>query len=134
MERAARLIKNHKASRELLTDGELARAVWRTAVGKSIAAHTVCTNLVRRTLIVEVEDAVWQKQLHSLSAQIVNRVRKLTGSDAVQDVEFRIGVARRPPQAAATRERTSAQNDESDSIQDDVLRKVYLRSRKRASA
>lgn len=139
MERAARLIRNHKASRQLLMDGEIARAVWPEAVGKTIAAHTACTKLVRATLIVEVEDAIWQKQLHAIGGQILARLHKLTGSDAIQDVEFRIGIARRPPQLAASRERTppqpmTASDDESDQIQDPVLKKLYRRSRKRATA
>ena len=139
MERAARLIKNHKASRQLLTDGEIARAVWPEAVGKTIAARTACTKLVRTTLIVEVEDAIWQKQLHAIRAQILARLHKLTGNEDIQDVEFRIGIPRRPPQVAASRERTSPQvmtaaDDESDEIQDPVLKKLYRRSRKRATA
>lgn len=139
MERAAQLIKNHKASRQLLTDSEIARAVWPEAVGKSIAAHTACTKLVRTTLIVQVEDAIWQKQLHAIRAQILSRLHKLTRSEAIQDIEFRIGIPRRPPQLAASREHTAPQpktasDDESDQIQDPVLKKLYRRSRKRATA
>jgi predicted nucleic acid-binding Zn ribbon protein len=102
MERAARLIKNSKLSRQVLTDDDLARAVWPAAVGKAIAAHTIRIKLVRNTLVVEVEDAIWQRQLHQLSAQILQRLRKLTGSDSIQDVEFRIAIPRRQPQRVDT--------------------------------
>lgn len=104
MERAARLIKNNKLSRQVLTDEDLARGAWPAAVGKSIAAHTSRVKLVRATLVVEVEDTIWQRQLHTLSAQILERLRKLTGSDAVQDVEFRIAIPRVQPQRSEGQE------------------------------
>ncbi|HTU44509.1 MAG TPA: DUF721 domain-containing protein [Bryobacteraceae bacterium] len=138
MERAARLIQKNKYSRQLLTDDELARAVWPAAVGKAIAAHTSNLRLVRTTLVVEVEDAIWQKQLHALSFQIVERLRKITGSDAIQDVEFRIAVPRRQPQRAESPRPDAEQRDdpeqEADAIQDPVLKKIYRMSRKKASA
>ncbi len=83
---------------------------------------------------VEVEDAIWQRQLHGLGRQIVNRVQKLMGSDAVQDVEFRIGIPRRQPQRAEARESSlpQAPQDEADSIQDPILRRVYRNSRRKA--
>lgn len=139
MERAARLIKNKKVSREILSDEEIARAVWATAVGKAIAAHTARLKLVRSTLVVEVEDAIWQKQLFYLSAQIVARVRQLTGSDVVRDVEFRIGVPRREPQRAESPRGTdlfsglNGSEDEAERIQDPVLKKVYRLSRRKAT-
>jgi hypothetical protein len=135
MERAAQLIKNKKVSRELVTDEEIACAVWPRAVGKTIANHTSRLKLVRHNLVVEVEDAIWQRQLHSLSRQIVARIQKLTGSDAVQDIEFRIGVPRREPQRAETRQPDipAAESDEADSIQDPVMRRLYRLSRKKAA-
>lgn len=136
MERAARLLQKSKYSRQILTDDELAQAVWPVAVGKAIAAHTSGVRLVRATLVVEVEDAIWQRQLHGLSLQIVDRLRKITGSDCIQDVEFRIAIPRRRPQRAESPHSGSAQSDgpeqEAESIQDPVLRKLYRMSRKRA--
>ena len=129
MERVARLLKDRKVSRELLTDEDIARAVWPAAVGKTIAAHTLRVKLVRRKLLVEVEDGTWQRQLYALSSQIVARVRKLTGSDQVEDIEFRIGILRRQPQRA---ESLNAADDEADRIQDPVLKKVYRLSRRKA--
>lgn len=135
MERAARVIKNKKVSRELVSDEDIVRAVWPTAVGKTIAVHTSRLKLVRRNLVVEVEDAVWQRQLHGLSRQIVDRLQKLTGSDAVQEVEFRIGIPRREPQRAETRQSDGAEDfaDEADGIQDPVLQRLYRLSRKRTA-
>jgi predicted nucleic acid-binding Zn ribbon protein len=135
MERAARLIKNKNVSRELLTDEEIACAVWRRAVGETIARHTSRLKLVRNNLVVEVEDAIWQRQLHSLSRQIIARIQKLSGSDAVQDIEFRIGIPRREPQRAESPGTTvpAEECDEADRIQDPVLRRLYQVSRKKAT-
>src|SRR5690348_3126469 len=107
MERAARLIKNSKLSRQVLTEDDLACAVWPAAVGKAIAGHTVRIKLVRTTLVVEVEDAIWQRQLHQLSAQILDRLRKLTGSNSIQDLEFRIAIPRRQPQRVESQKTTA---------------------------
>lgn len=108
------------------------------AVGKAIANHTLRVKLVRSTLIVEVEDAVWQKQLFCLSRQIVDQLRKVTGSDSIKDVEFRVGAPRREPQRAQSRAgafpKAEAVTDEADSIQDPVLKKLYRLSRKKATA
>lgn len=132
MERAARLIKNKKLSREIVNDEDIVRAVWPTAVGKTIASHTSRIKLVRQNLVVEVEDAMWQRQLHGLSRQIVDRIQKLTASDAVRDVEFRIGVPRREPQRADTRE--PQPKDDSETILDPVMRRIYQRSKKQAAS
>ena len=138
MERAARLIKKNKYSKQILSDDDMARAIWPTAVGKAIASHTLRVRLVRSTLVVEVEDAVWQRQLFPLTAQIVARLHKVTGNDAIQDIEFRIGVARREPGRATSRRGAAASApllfDEADSIQDPVLKKVYRLSRMKATA
>ncbi len=138
MERAARLIRESKGSCELLGDDAWARAIWPAAVGKQIAAHTGRLRMVRSTLVVEVEDAVWQRQLYPLTTQIVARIRKVSGSKLVEDIEFRVGVPRREAarsQVRDTLEKTAPLfQDEADGISDPVLKKVYRLSRKKATA
>ncbi len=135
MERAARLIKTNKLSSGIFTDDDLARAIWPAAVGKAIAAHTSRVKLVRTTLVVEVEDAIWQRQLHFLTRQIVDRICKVTGSGIVQDIEFRVAIPRRQAARAEVRESSApAVLDEAESIRDPVLKKVYRLSRKKATA
>jgi hypothetical protein len=137
MERAARVFQKNKLSKNLLTDEDVLRAAWPSAVGKAIAAHTTRVRLVRTCLVVEVEDAIWQRQLRGLSQQVLDRVRKLTGHASLTDVEFRIGVPRRQPQRAETLQNDfslAPLGDESDQIQDPVLKKVYRLSRRKAFA
>jgi hypothetical protein len=73
-----------------------------------------------------------------LSSQILERLRKVTGSDIITDIEFRIGIARREPQRAeAARSPLFAEVDPADDaekIEDPVLKKLYLLSRKKATA
>jgi hypothetical protein len=136
MERAARLIKNKTVSREIVSDEDIVRGVWPTAVGKTIANHTSRLRLVRSNLVVEVEDAIWQRQLYGLSRQILDRVQKLTGSVAVEEIEFRIGIPRREPQRADTRRAAlfAEPADEAESIQDPIMRRIYRQSRKQAAS
>jgi len=116
------------------------RAAWPLAVGKAIARHTSHVRLVREKLVVEVEDAIWQRQLHTLSTQILDRLRKYTGSPLVSQLEFRIGIPRRSVQRAESTEhlaaglRSQAHGDDAETILDPVLKKVYRLSRKKASA
>jgi hypothetical protein len=139
MERAAHLIQKNKLSKKVFSEEDLTRAVWPAAVGKAIAAHTSRLTLVRGTLVVEVEDAIWQRQLFTLRGQILSRLQRVTGSTTlVEDLEFRIALKRRQPQRAETRQSvatpTALPYDEADSIQDAVLKKVYRLSRKKATA
>ena len=135
MERAARLIQKNKRSREILSAEEMARAVWPAAVGKAIAAHTSGVRLVRTTLVVDVEDAIWRRQLHGLTRQILDRIRKITGDDSIQDLEFRMAVPRRQPQRAESPRSDAGDSEhEEERIEDPVLRKLYRMSRKKASA
>jgi hypothetical protein len=182
MERASRAFQKHKLTKPLLTDEEVLRASWRAAVGRIIAKHTSRVRLVRTTLLVEVEDAIWQRQLNSLRRQILDQVRKTSGNMTLTEVEFRIAVPRRqaqralsagvegvfagampatsfksPPPSGSNELRRPApaaptaqapagrteqktlwsggpEADDSDAIQDPVLKKVYQLSRRKASA
>jgi len=142
MERAARLIRKNFSSNQVFSEEEFTRAVWPAAVGRAISAHTVRLKLVRTTLVVEVEDAIWQKQLYPLTRQILDQIRRVTASDMVRDIEFRVAIPRRQPMRTEVRDRTSvplqdgalSPVDEAESIRDPMLKKVYRLSRKKATA
>ncbi|HZU28874.1 MAG TPA: DUF721 domain-containing protein [Bryobacteraceae bacterium] len=125
MERAAKSLAKLKTTGVVSPD-DLARAAWPLAVGKRLADRTRPLRLVRSTLLVEVEDAVWQRQLHQMRGQILTRIRQVLGDDVIDEVEFRIGVPRRPPQMAAST------RDGAESVQDPVLRMLYDRAKKKA--
>jgi Dna[CI] antecedent DciA-like protein len=141
MERAAQVLRKGKQSRSILDDSQAIEAVWPAAVGRSIARHVSRLRLVRSILVVEVEDAIWQRQLRTLDMQILERIRLLLPDVPIAGLEFRIGVPRRDPQRApvAFSDRpaslfNNATEDEADRIQDPVLKKVYQLSRRKASA
>jgi predicted nucleic acid-binding Zn ribbon protein len=118
---------------DAISQDDLARAAWPAAVGKRIAVHTVAKSLVRGSLIVEVEDGIWQKQLFYLRLQILNKLQEVLGAGVVTDVEFRMATPRRPPQPASSLNEPRAL-DEADGISDPGMRVLYKQARKKASA
>jgi predicted nucleic acid-binding Zn ribbon protein len=133
MERASKFIRALRIPGGTLNTEELACSVWPQAVGKTIGAHTRAARLVRTRLIVEVEDATWQRQLNSLSKQILKSLDKTIGKGLVEDLEFRVVPRRREPQVARA-VAPSAGSDDAARIADPLLRSIYRASRKKALA
>ncbi|HVO98415.1 MAG TPA: DUF721 domain-containing protein [Bryobacteraceae bacterium] len=122
MERAGRLIGKLKLD---VDDPELrARAAWKVAAGRKIAEHTRAVALVRGSLVVEVEDQVWQRQLNTLSGFLIRNLEKALGEPLVTGIDFRPMPKRREPQKAET-----ASGRE---VDDPVLDLLYKQSRKNA--
>lgn len=135
MERAGALLGKIKLPRNAVTPEDMARAAWRAAVGDKIAAHTTVVALVRTRLVIEVSDAVWQRQLNTLSGQIVRNLQAILGPGVVDDLDFRPEIApRRSPQRSETASNAAGISDEADAIADLSLRRVYKISRKKATA
>ena len=131
MERAGKLIRKLKLPAGAVSAEDMARAAWPLAVGERISRHTRAAALVREKLVVEVEDAIWQRQLWSLRGQILAKFTGILGEGAVGALEFRVAVPRRLPQRE---NRSAAPADEGQTIQDPVLRKLYQIERKKARA
>ena len=118
---------------EAVSDERIACAAWQQAVGKKIAAHTRAVKMVRGRLVVEVEDHIWQKQLFTLTLQIMGRLTRNLGSGVVKDLEFRVAPRRLEP-GRASKAVPALVEDEADAISDPGLRTIYRASRKRALA
>ena len=131
MERAGRVISRTKLAAGAVCLEELACAGWPAAVGKKIAAHTRAIALAGGRLRVEVEDAIWQRQLSVLKRQILKRLEEVVGTSVVRDVEYRVAPRRRLPQQALEPRKD---RDEADQIQDPGLRAIYRQQRRRRSA
>lgn len=99
----------------------------------TIARHSTAVALVRDKLVVEVEDATWQKPLFQLQGQILKRMAEFLGQGPVADLEIRIAKQRRPPQRA-TQLIPAHSGDDADGIEDSALRMVYRQARKKATA
>jgi predicted nucleic acid-binding Zn ribbon protein len=127
MERAGSLIGKLKLSPALSDPETRARAAWKIAAGKKIAEHTRAVALVRSTLVVEVEDYLWQQNLARLAKVLIGNLEKALGEKLVTDVDFRPMPPRRAPQRAETAR-------SSDGIQDFVLEMIYQKSKKKETA
>jgi len=70
-----------------------AKIAWSRVAGEGLRRHAVPFRLYRKTLIVSVADAIWQKQLHAMSREMVSRINHLLRRDLVNAIEFRIDPA-----------------------------------------
>jgi predicted nucleic acid-binding Zn ribbon protein len=127
MERAGRLFGKSRLMAQVADPETRARAAWPVAAGQTVARHTRATALVRNTLVVEVGDYVWQRQLSQLRRDLLRNLAKELGEALVTDIDFRPMPARRQPQRAE-----SARPAGPDNIEDPVLAMLYDRSRRRA--
>lgn len=134
MERASKLIRQLGLPGDTITVDELACAAWPQAVGKRIASHTRAAKMVRGSIIVEVEDVTWQRQLFSLKPFIVRNLAKIVGPGMIEDAEFRIVPRRREPQRAVQAAPGGLFADDADAIEDPVMRGIYIASRTKALA
>jgi len=67
-----------------------AKVAWRRVSGEGLRDHAVPSRLQEKTLTVAVADAVWQKQLQPMSAELIFRINKLLRKKVVERIEFRI--------------------------------------------
>ena len=126
MQRAGQLIGKLKMSRDPADAEARALAAWKVAAGKKIAEHTRATAVVRGSLIVEVADVVWQRQLNTLRHFLVRNLTGVLGEAMITDIDFRPMPARRQPQRAVTARPGQ--------IEDPVLNLLYLQSQNRNRA
>ena len=131
MERAGRLVGKLKVSAGITDPETRARAAWAMAVGKKIAQRTRPINLVRGTLVVEVEDFIWQRQLNTLRHFLLRNLHKELGEPLVTEIDFRPMPRRLAPQRAETA-RPIVQVI--DGIGDPVLGMLYQQSKKKETA
>ena len=117
---------------------EIAKIAWTRAAGEGLRNHAVPFRLYRRTLIVSVADAIWQKQLRQMSREFIFRINKLLGRSVVDEIEFRIDPAAvdrmlsRIPAPQASRKETRPPVPElvsaASSIADPDLRNRFIRA------
>jgi hypothetical protein len=65
-------------------------AAWNHVAGEALRQQAVPVRVVEKTLIVAVADAIWQKQLASMSSQLLYRLNSLLGQGVVTYIEFRV--------------------------------------------
>jgi predicted nucleic acid-binding Zn ribbon protein len=141
MDHAGRLIGKMNLPSGLHDTEQRARAAWPRAAGKVVASHTRVRSLVRGTLIVEVEDYIWQRQLSTLGQCLVGNLEKELGEPLVVGIDFRPMrhmPVRREPQTATSARREASQiqgqirGQIPSQIKDPVLALLYERSKRAA--
>ncbi len=134
MDQASRIMARWTGVSDVIDHERIACAAWKRAVGKRVALRTRAQKLVRTTLVVEVEDELWRKNLWSLRYQILANLEKVIGPEIVKEVELRV----MPPRVGPKREEVSAAAgtllDEAEAISDPGLRRIYKAARNRESA
>jgi hypothetical protein len=70
-----------------------AKVAWTRAAGDGLRRHAIPFRLYRTTLVVSVADAIWQRQMQSMGAELVSRINKLLDRKVVETIEFRIDPA-----------------------------------------
>jgi hypothetical protein len=70
-----------------------AKLAWTRAAGDGLRRHAIPFRLFRKTLVVSVADNIWQKQMQSMSDELISRINKLLGQRVVEEIEFRIDPA-----------------------------------------
>src|SRR5882757_11530046 len=133
MDQASRIIAQWTGVADVISPERIACGAWKRAVGKRIALRTRALKLVRNTLVVEVEDEVWRKNLWSLRFQILRNLEKAVGPEIVNDLELRVMPLRREPQRAGQSdgaerlilEPVANSGDDADNIADPGLRRIY---------
>ena len=111
-----------------------AKIAWRRVSGEGLRDHAVPTRLQENTLVVSVADAVWQKQLQPMSAELIFRINKLLRRNAVARIEFRIdprALGRVTAKRSAPRVREplpAAVVSSAAGIQDSELRERFMRA------
>jgi len=66
------------------------KMAWARAAGDGLRRNTHPFSFDGKTLIVSVADALWQKQLQSMTAELVFRMNNLLGRGIVEQLVFRI--------------------------------------------
>jgi hypothetical protein len=73
---------------------EVAEAVcvsaWKYVVGEALNSHTEPVQLKDQTLVIAVQDNIWQKQLEQLRGQLLFRLNAVLGQKAVKSIEVSI--------------------------------------------
>lgn len=98
-----------------------AKLAWSRAAGDGLRRHAIPFRLFQKTLVVSVADTIWQKQLQSMSAELVSRINRLLGREVVEIIEFRIDPAT-VEQVRANMQPTQSPRDEArEPIPDELI-------------
>ena len=111
-------------------------AAWKHAAGNGLKEHAVPLKLENRTLTIAVADAIWQKQLNSMRAQLLFRVNSILGKPLVSALDFVVDSKLAKSQGEQPAQREELLDNEvplelwsaATAIHDKELRKKFLKT------
>ena len=114
------------------------KMAWARAAGEGLRRNTHPSDFEGKRLTVSVMDALWQKQLQSMSAELIFRMNNLLGRGAVNELVFRIAPSEVSQAHSINRSESSGKPTDhplptelmfaAGSIADDDLRERFLRA------
>jgi len=106
---------------------------WKHAVGEALSGRAIAERFTGNTLVVAVEDKIWQKQLEQMRDQFLFRLNKVLGTPLIKGLEFRIAPESFQRNSPVVNESTSSQRpipieliSAAANIEDAGLRKAFL--------
>ncbi len=116
-----------------------AKIAWTRAAGAGLRPNAIPFRLYQKTLVVSVADAIWQKQMQTMSAELLFRINRLLGRDVVDFIEFRIDPATidsaralnfrsKEPSRSAARPISAELVSAASNISDKELRERFMRA------
>jgi len=113
------------------------KLAWARAAGTALRRHAVPFRFQDGRLVISVADAIWQRQLQSMTAELIFRLNRILGQTIVSELSFRINpaavsLAQSIPEKKMSRVSPPSAPDEllfaAGSIADDELRARFIRA------
>jgi hypothetical protein len=98
-----------------------AKIAWTRAAGDGLRRHAIPFRLFRKTLVVSVADMIWQKQMQSMSLELISRINKLLGREVIEDIEFRIDPTTVEQARAKSQTRRNSQDKTREPVPDELI-------------
>jgi len=67
-------------------DLELLQKFWPSLVGEQLAGATRVTGLRNSTVVLDVPDLVWRKQLYKMKGKLLQRINELWGTQRITEI------------------------------------------------
>ncbi len=69
-------------------DQENAVVLWGVVVGDVVSEVTKAEKVEAGTLVVRVETSVWRQELHMQKGEIIKKLNKKIGTNAIKEIRF----------------------------------------------
>ena len=61
---------------------------WKEAVGEVISSITKAEKVESGVLTIKVETPVWRQELHMQKEEVINKINKKIGTNAIREIRF----------------------------------------------